>query len=108
MDDDGRPVRARLAAGSPQAQVLTPLALVMGSRAGLSLEQIDDLSLALELIVRGAPAERWAHLRAGDGEIEITLSTVDPAWLDERRSMLEVLVGELTADDGGVQLRVSA
>ncbi len=101
------PVHARLAAGSPQAQVLAPLALVLGSRAGLSIEQIDDLVLALELIVRGQPSGRSAELVAGGSDLEVTLTAVDPAWLEEHRGMLTVLVTDVEQQDEDLRLRVA-
>ena len=69
MADAGLPVRARLGAGAPQALVLTPLVLVMGSRAGLSIDQLDDVAMAIEIILRGAPRERSAELRAQPGSL---------------------------------------
>ena len=101
------PVHARLAAGSPQAQVLAPLALVLGTRAGLTIEQIDDLVLALELIVRGQPSGRSAELVAGGGDLEVTLTAVDPGWLEEHRRMLAVLVTDVEQRDEDLKLRAA-
>ena len=58
MKDRPSQVQARLAAGSPQAQVLAPLVLVLGWRAGLPIGQLDDLVLAGALIVRWLPCVR--------------------------------------------------
>src|SRR5215831_12974621 len=107
MQDRPSPVLARLAAGSPQAQVLAPLALVLGSRAGLPIEQIDDLVLALELIVRCQPSARSAELVAGGGDLEVTLTAVDPAWLEEHRGMLAVLVTDLEQRSDDLRLRAA-
>jgi hypothetical protein len=107
MQDRPSPVRARLAAGSPQAQVLAPLALVLGSRAGLPIERIDDLVLALELIVRGQPSARSAELVADGGDLEVTLTAVDPAWLEEHRGMLVVLVTDLEQRSQDLRLRAA-
>jgi hypothetical protein len=101
------PVRARLAAGSPQAQVLAPLALVLGSRAGLPIERIDELVLALELVVRGQPSGRSAELVAGGSDLEVTLTRVDPDWLEAHRGMLAVLVTEVEQRDEDLRLRVA-
>ena len=101
------PVHARLAAGSPQAQVLAPLALVLGTRAGLTIEQIDDLVLALELVVRGQPADRSAELVASGRDLEVTLTAVDPGWLEEHRRMLAVLVTDVEQRDEDLKLRAA-
>jgi hypothetical protein len=107
MQDRPSPVHARLAAGSPQAQVLAPLALVLGSRAGLPIEQIDDLVIALEVIVRGQPSGRRAELVAGAGDLEVTLTAVDPGWLEEHRGMLAVLVTDLEQRAEDLRLRAA-
>ena len=86
--------------------MLGPLALVMGSRAGLSLEQIDDLAMAIELVVRHRD-ERGAEFWAQDGTLEVFISEVDQAWLERHQGMLAVLVSETELDAGGVRLRVN-
>ena len=100
-------VRTRLSAAAPQVAVLGPLALVMGSRAGLSLEQIDDLAMAIELVVRHRRDERGAEFWAQDGTLEVFISEVDQAWLERHQGMLAVLVSETELDAGGVRLRVN-
>jgi hypothetical protein len=88
--------------------VLGPLALVMGSRAGLSLEQIDDLAMAIELVVRHRRDERGAEFWAERGSLEVFISEADQAWLEQHLGMLAVLVSETELDTGGVRLRVNA
>jgi hypothetical protein len=100
-------VRTRLSAAAPQVAVLGPLALVMGSRAGLSLEQIDDLAMAIELVVRHRRDERGAEFWAEEGMLEVFISEVDQAWLERHQGMLAVLVSETELDAGGVRLRVN-
>ena len=98
-------ISARLSAQAPQVEVLTPLALVLGSRAGLSIEQIDDLAMALELLVRHQPTtSRRVTFAAAENRLEISLSDIDQEWLERRRPMLAVLVSEVTGDAGGVRL----
>lgn len=102
------PVRATLSATAPKVAVLTPMTLVMGSRAGLSIEQIDDLTMAIELVARHRDGELGAEFRAERGRLDVYVSDVDGAWLDQQRSMLSVLVSELEQDAGGLTLRVGA
>ena len=87
--------------------MLTPLALVLGARAGLSIEQIDDLGMALELLVLNPPAvDREARFAVADGGLEVRIGGIEHSWLEQRRQMLAVLVSELTLEAGGVRLRV--
>lgn len=87
--------------------VLAALVLVLGARAGLSVEQIDDLAMALEMLVRHPPpSAREAVLEAHDGRLEVSLSNVDREWLHERRPMLAVLVSEVAETPSGVRLGV--
>jgi hypothetical protein len=102
-------VRARFAPGAPQVEVLVSLVLVLGARAGLSVEQIDDFAMALEMLVRHQPlSAREAVLQTLDGQLEVSLSNVDRGWLHERRPMLAVLVAEVGETPTGVRLRVVA
>jgi hypothetical protein len=103
------PIRATFSADAPQAEVLTALALVTGSRAGLSVEQLDDLVMALELLVRRRPGHsRNVIFAAGERGLEVSVSDVDNAWLHRRRPMLAVLVSDVAEDPHGVRLRVDA
>lgn len=100
-------ISVRLSAEAPQVAVLTPLALVLGARAGLSIEQIDDLAMALELLVRHQPTtSRQASFAASQSRLEVSLSDIDQQWLEQRTPMLEVLVSEVAGDAGGVRLLV--
>lgn len=102
-------IRVRLSAAAPQVEVLTPLAIALGARAGLTIEQIDDLSMALELVVRRDPARaRDAGFEASGGRLEVILGGVDAPWLDRHRAMLEVLVSEVGGEPGCVRLLVLA
>jgi hypothetical protein len=83
--------------------VLTPLALVLGARVGLSIEQIDDLAMALELLIGHAPATaRSASFHASGDELSVSLSGIDGEWLEQRQQMLDVLVTTVEAGPGGV------
>jgi hypothetical protein len=102
-------IRARFSADAPQAEVLAALTLVTGARAGLSVEQIDDLVMALELLVRRQPLQaRSVSFLAGDDGLDVSVNDVDGDWLEQRRAMLAVLVSDLADDAAGVRLRVSA
>ncbi len=109
MPTDSEIITARLSAEAPQVEVLTPLALVLGARVGLSIEQIDDLAMALELLVRHQPMiARRARFVTTDGRLEVSLSDIDHDWFERRSPMLEVLVSEVAGDSDGVRLRVLA
>jgi hypothetical protein len=98
--------RVRLSADAPQAQVLTSLALVLGARCDLSIEQIDDLVMALELLVREQPTRaREVRFNADDG-LEVVVEDVTDKLLDERGQMLSVLVSDVRREAGAVRLRV--
>ncbi len=100
-------ISARLSADAPQVEVLTPLALVLGARVGLSIEQIDDLAMAVELLVRHQPTTaRDARFSISEGGLEVSLSGIAREWLERRTPMLEVLVSQVTGDPGGVRLLV--
>jgi hypothetical protein len=102
-------IRARFSADAPQAEVLAALTLVTGARAGLSVEQIDDLVMALELLVRRQPLQpRSVSFLAGDDGLDVSVSDVDWDWLEQRRAIRAVLLADLAGDGAGVRVRVSA
>jgi hypothetical protein len=102
-------IRVRLSADAPRAAVFQPLLLVAGARAGLSIEQIDDLSMAIELLLgHGGRDDLRAEFWISPGDLQITLKPVDLAWVDRRRPMFDALVAEVGGDSGQVMLRARA
>jgi hypothetical protein len=101
------PIRARLSADAPQAQVASALIVVAGAQAGLSVERIDDAVMAVDLLLSARPAgPRTIGMTVRPGAIEIAVGDVDARWLEGRRQMLDVLVTNVEAREGGVRLRV--
>lgn len=99
-------IRVRLSADAPRAAVFQPLLLVAGSRAGLSLEQIDDLSMAIELVLgQGATEDLRAEISIAPGDLQIALRPVDSGWVQRRRGVLDALVTEVGGDSDRVMLR---
>jgi len=87
--------------------VLTPLALVLGARVGLSIEQIDDLVMALELLVNERPArDREVRFTASGAALDVLVEAVDDDLLDQRGRLLAVLVADVSRQPGAVRLRV--
>jgi hypothetical protein len=102
-------IRVRLSADAPRAAVFQPLLLVAGSRAGLSLEQIDDLAMAIELLLaHGNADDLRAEFSISPGDLQIALMPVDLSWVERRRAMFDALVAEVGGESGRVMLRVRA
>lgn len=99
-------IRARLAAGAPQVQVVSALLVVAGAQAGLPVERIDDAVMAADLMLGARRIARTVGLTIQPGAVELAVSDVDAAWLEGQRQMLEVLATAVTAEGGGVRLRV--
>ncbi|MDX6591996.1 MAG: hypothetical protein QOJ13_1192 [Gaiellales bacterium] len=86
-----------------------PLLLAAGARAGLSLEQIDDLAMAIELVLAHAsPDDLRAEISIAPGDLQIALMPVDLVWVERRRTMFDALVAEVGGDSGRVMLRARA
>jgi len=80
---------------------------VLGARCGLAVEQIDDLVMALELLVNERPAHaREVRFTASDEGLEVTVEAVADDVLDRRGRMLAVLVADVSRQPGAVRLRV--
>jgi len=102
-------IRVRLSADAPRAAVFQPLLLVAGSRAGLSVEEIDDLSMAIELLLgHGSPSDVKAEITILPGDLQIALMPADLEWIERRRAMFDALVADVEGGPGRVMLRARA
>ena len=81
---------------------------MLGARAGLSIEQIDDLVMALELLVNERPPRgREVRFTATGGGLEVVVEAVADELLDQRARLLSVLVADVSRQPGAVRLRVT-
>jgi hypothetical protein len=95
----------------PKAQarpIVANLLLGLAARTDLPIEQLDELALAVDLVLSGCTAgEVCVELWAGDDELAVSISPVPPRWPTRHRLVLESLVSGLDATGDEVLLRAS-
>jgi hypothetical protein len=103
-DDDT--VQLRLGPGTRGTAVAGPLVLALGSRAGLTVQQLDEVELAVEMLLRGR-GERPATITISvDGSaLVLAISPVPEDFARRRAGILEQLAGRLRVEGERVELR---
>ena|SRR5437763_7614735 len=102
-------VSVEIPAGSPAAGVLVPLVLGLAARAGLPIERMDELSLAVELLVeQRAAADLTIAATVMNGGIEIRIEGAATRRAADRREIIAALVDSFEVEPDGIVLRVGA
>jgi hypothetical protein len=99
-------IRGRFGPRAPVRQIVAGLLLALGARTDLPIEQLDELALAVDLVLGGRVAgEVDVELWVGDDELAVSISPVGAGWPDRHRLLLESLVSELGTSGDEVLLR---
>jgi hypothetical protein len=93
----------RISAGAESAA--GPLVTAMAARAGLTLQELDELEMAVELVLSEGPANRELVLVADEGSLAITIRPVSERWAARVQGLLTQLVAGVASGDGGLELR---
>jgi hypothetical protein len=102
-------VSVEIPAGSPASGVLVPLVLGLAARAGLPIERMDELSLAVELLVeQRARADLAIAATVIDGGMEIRIVGAATQRAADRQAIIAALVDSFEAGPDGIVLRVGA
>jgi hypothetical protein len=106
MAADQHTVELRLGAGTRGAAVAGPLVLALGSRAGLTVQELDEVELALELLLRGrCDGPATVTIAVDDGSLVVTIAPVAEEFTRRRAALLTQLAGRLSVDGDRVELR---
>jgi hypothetical protein len=100
-------VRVAIPAGSPAAPVAVPLVLGLAARAGLPVERVDEVALAVEMLLgERAAADLHIALRIDGGVITVEIEGVPADRVERQQKLLLELIDRLDTD--GVRVEVSA
>jgi hypothetical protein len=102
-------VRVQIPAGSPSAPVAVPLVLGLAARAGLAVEQVDEVALATEMLLgERAPADLLITLSVDGGSLTVAIDGLPIDRVERRRALLPELVDGLEVDGARVVIRAGS
>jgi hypothetical protein len=107
-EHDGRsPDRVELrVVGVPAEAVAGPILTAMGARAGLTVQQLDELEMATELLVRGCTGPPVTIvIEHSDGQLRVSVAPIAPSWAERRTALLGELAGFVEVDGERAELR---
>jgi len=98
-------VRLAIPAGSPAGPVAVPLVLGLASRAGLPVERVDEVAMAVEMLV----GERAEHdlrlvLRVEGAVLTVAMEGIPAERVERQRSLVLELTDRFDADGGTVEV----
>lgn len=105
MDDDGSTVRVRFETAGPDARaVVAELVLALGSKATIPVDRLDELSLAVDVLLRSGEAPLTVRMRPLPGGMEIAVEPVDGARLQPDEATIRGLTDRYSCDGGAVTI----
>jgi hypothetical protein len=98
-------VELRITGVTPEA-VVGPVLTAMGARAGLTIQQLDELELATELLLRGCVGSPVSVIISlADHELRVSVGPLAERWALRRSGILEELAGAVRVDGERAELR---
>jgi hypothetical protein len=92
----------RISAGAES--VAGPLVSAMAARAGLTLQQLDELEMAVDFVLSEVAARRELRMLVGAGALTVRIVPVSPEWAARTQGLLSQLVARVVAADGALEL----
>jgi hypothetical protein len=102
-------VRLQASDAAVAKAVIEPVLLALGARAGLDVERLDELAIALDIAIGSAvPGPVTADLRRAGGRVSVSVSPVAPERLEGRRVLLQELSATVAEDGDAIALTLDA
>jgi hypothetical protein len=96
----------RLAPAAPAETVASPLLTAMGARAGLTIQALDELQMAVEMLLHGRrEGVTTVQIRIDGRALVVSIAPVPAARSRPRAQILEQLAGRVAVDGEKVELR---
>src|SRR5262245_12464635 len=104
---DGSVVLARFGGEAPVGGVMSRVVYALGARTGISVEQLDELGMAVEVAAQARDAAELAiEAELVEDGLEVRLSPVSAAAVAHRQTLLAALVDWLETRDDEVRLGI--
>jgi hypothetical protein len=98
-------VTGRFSSGRLARAVGSQLVLAVGANTGLSIDRLEELGIALDMVLTPADGGAVISLTPAEGGLTISVEPVAAAWVERNRQLLCSLVDGLEITTGGVELR---
>ncbi len=100
-----RRVTGQFSSVSLARAVSTPLVLAAGARTALAIDRLDELCMAVDLVLAGSSAPVTVAVTAGADWLGVVVDPADADWLARNGSLLGSLAQVVRPDGSGVELR---
>jgi hypothetical protein len=98
-------VQLRIRGIAPES-VVGPILTAMGARAGLTIQQLDELEMATELLLRGCTEPPvTVVMEHQQGELRISVAPLAERWALRRSGILGELAGRVAVEGDRAELR---
>lgn len=109
VEADGSTVRVRFeTAGDAARAVVAELILALGVRITIPVDRLDELSIAVDVLLRAGTGPLTVQLRPLDGGLEVEVEPVDGARLRRDAATVRGLADRFSSDGDAVTVAAGA
>lgn len=101
-------VSLRVLGSAPVAALAEPVLLALGARAGIDVSRLDELAMALQLVVRRSGRPLLIELTPDTGRLTVAVRPLEPGELRDCQEALSRLVAAVEVADDGAGLVMRA
>jgi len=101
----GNTVTGRFSSGRLARAVGSELVLAVGAGTGLAIDRLEELGIALDMVLAPADGEAVVSLTPAAGGLTVAAEPVAAGWVERNRQLLCSLVDGVEITTRGVELR---
>ena len=98
-------VTGRFSSGRLARAVGSHLVLAVGANTGLAIDRLEELGIALDMVLAPADGRVALSLTPAEGGLRVAIEPVAEGWVERNRQLLCPLVDGVEIRTGGVELR---
>jgi hypothetical protein len=98
-------VTGRFSSGDLARAVSGRLVLAAGARSAIAIDRLDELCMAVDLVLARSSAPVTVAVTAGPDWLSVAVDPADADWLQTNGGLLGSMVQELRTHGSGVELR---
>ena len=98
-------VTGRFSSGRLARAVGSELVLAVGATTALSIDRLEELGIALDMVLARADGAAVVSLTRSDGGLTVAAEPVAEGWVERNRQLLGSLVDGVEITTRGVELR---
>jgi hypothetical protein len=100
-----RMVTGRFSNGRLARSVSAHLVLAAGARSAVTIDRLDELCMAVDLVLSRSPGPVTVRVTVGPDWLSVGVDPADDDWLARNEGLLGPMVVVTPADGSGVELR---